>query len=265
MSNIIEYDTLGSTNREAKRLGLAGAEHETTIIAAEQTEGRGRLGRSWFSPRGGLWMSVIVRFQLEQGGSVPRAIDPSISLAAGVAVAEALTDIFVELGRPDVNVRIGWPNDILVDGRKIAGVLVEGCVIENNSPFAVAGFGINLNNKACSLPGELRNAAMSVKDIVNTEYPVRKACEQLAVIFMKTINHIQQNGMDDVLDKWRARSAAIGREVTVIPHGEPPYDAIPLDIDSKGRLEVRMISGETRLLDAEEVTIARNSNREGIK
>ncbi|HOY65149.1 MAG TPA: hypothetical protein PK745_18435, partial [bacterium] len=63
----------------------------------------------------------------------------------------------------------------------------------------------------------------------------------------------------------RARSAAIGREVTVIPHGEPPYDAIPLDIDSKGRLEVRMISGETRLLDAEEVTIARNSNREGIK
>jgi len=265
MSNIIEYDTLGSTNREAKRLGLAGAEHGTTIIAAEQTEGRGRLGRSWFSPRGGLWMSVIVRFQLEQGGSVPRAIDPSISLAAGVAVAEALTDIFVELGRPDVNVRIGWPNDILVDGRKIAGVLVEGCVIENDSPFAVAGFGINLNNKAFSFPGELRNAAISVKDIVNTEYPVRKACEKLAAFFIKTIDHIQQNGIDDVLDKWRARSAALGQEVTVIPHGEPPFAAIPLDIDSKGRLIVRMTSGETRLLDAEEVTILRNSNREGIK
>jgi len=265
MPKIIEYDTLGSTNREAKRLGLTGAEHGTSVIAAEQTEGRGRLGRNWFSPRGGLWMSVIVRFQPEQDASVPFLIDPSISLAAGVAVAEALTDIFVELGQPDVNVRIGWPNDILIEGRKIAGILVEGCVIENDSPFAVAGFGINLNNKAGSLPGELRNAAISVKDIANTEYPVRKACEKLAAIFLKTINHIQQNGIDDVLDKWRTRSAAIGREVTVIPHGEPPYDAIPLDIDSNGRLVVRMISGETKLLDAEEVTISRNSNREGIK
>jgi BirA family biotin operon repressor/biotin-[acetyl-CoA-carboxylase] ligase len=207
-------------------------------------------------------MSVIVRCQPEQDFSVPHVIDPTISLAAGVSAAKALTEIFMELGQPDVDVRIGWPNDILIENRKIAGALVEGCLIENKSPFAVVGFGINLNNKSCSFPGELKNTSTSVFDIAQAEYPVRKACEKLLDILDKTIKHIRNYGIEDTLSEWRARSAAIGREVTIFPHGEPPYNAIPLDIDSTGRLIVQIPTGETRLLNSEEVTIARKMNSE---
>ena len=135
MSSIIHLDSISSTNREAKRRGLAGAADGTVIVAAEQTAGRGRLGRDWVSPRGGLWMSAIVR-RNDPDAEAPM---PALSIAAGVAVSDALQEIFMELGLDTASIRLGWPNDVLVDDKKIAGILTETCSIPQRSSRTLPG------------------------------------------------------------------------------------------------------------------------------
>ena len=120
VDGIIEYESLDSTNDEALRLGMGGAPDGTVVVAAEQRAGRGRVGRGWSSPRGGLWMSMLVR---ADGG--PGDI-PLLSIAAGVALCDALDDIFTSVGLDPASIGLGWPNDVLIDMKKIAGILTIG-------------------------------------------------------------------------------------------------------------------------------------------
>jgi BirA family biotin operon repressor/biotin-[acetyl-CoA-carboxylase] ligase len=145
------YDELASTMDEAHRLAEAGAAHGTAVAARVQTGGRGSRGRSWVSPSGGLWLSVVCR------PPGPELME-SLSVRAGDAVARALHDAIP--GLPPVTVKL--PNDLLVGGRKLAGILCEARWEGQRPLWAVIGIGINVRNP---IPAELEGTAVSLAEL----------------------------------------------------------------------------------------------------
>lgn len=248
----IFLDSVSSTNEEAKRLGREGAEGGAVVAARRQTAGRGRLGRTWESPEGALLMSMIVMPDQNHMDKITR-----ISLAAGVAVLHALDSIFEECSiaaRPG----LGWPNDLLVDTKKIAGILCEA-VLDCDAPFVVIGIGININNRVASLPEELRKISTSVADLGNSEYSIRAALEKTALMLDNRIPRVVERSEEwsDTLKVWRERCVLIGREVMISSPGVAPEKAVPTGIDDEGRLIIKTQNGRERAVEFEETTLSR--------
>ena len=211
-----------STNERARQLALAGAVHGTLVTAAEQTAGRGRQGRRWSAPAGAaLLMSVVLR-------DPPRLLP----LAAAVAVAEVAGDA----------ARIKWPNDVLVEGRKVAGILVEGRPQER---WAVLGIGVNVAVRLEDLPEELHETAGTLGLAPGDVEPT---LERL----LRTLEAWLAAPEAEVLDAWRARDALRGQEVRWAA-GE----GRAAGIDADGRLCVELAGGGTTALDAGEVHLLR--------
>jgi BirA family biotin operon repressor/biotin-[acetyl-CoA-carboxylase] ligase len=207
-----------STNERARELASAGAPHGTLVTAAEQTAGRGRQGRTWTAPPGrALLLSLVLR--VVQPALVP--------LAAGVATAETVGD----------DARIKWPNDVLVEGRKVAGILVEGRPQEG---WAVLGIGLNVAIRPDDFPPELRESAGTLggepTDLDPTLARLLEALERWLVA-----------DQDTVIAAWRARDALEGRR---IEWADGAGKAV--GIDDAGRLLVGTSSG-TVALEAGEV------------
>ncbi len=131
------YDSLGSTNDEARRLAQAGAAHGTVVAARQQTAGRGRVGRSWVSPPGNLYLSVLLRLDL------PLARLAELSFVAALAVAD-MVDSFLP---PDFRAALKWPNDVLVEGAKISGILIE-----QGETATIVGIGVNVGHCPTGTP-----------------------------------------------------------------------------------------------------------------
>jgi BirA family biotin operon repressor/biotin-[acetyl-CoA-carboxylase] ligase len=193
-----------STNLRARQLALAGAPHGTLVTAGEQSAGRGRQGRTWSAPPGrALLMSVVVR-------------DPPslLPLVAAVAVAEACGD----------QARIKWPNDVHLDGRKVAGILVEGRPQEG---WAIVGIGLNVAVRVEDLPAELHDRAIGMGlepgDVERVLADVLRALGRWL-------------GADEpaLLDAWRARDALLGREITW-----SRGSGVAEGVDDRGQLLVR--------------------------
>ena len=141
------HEELVSTSDRLKELARAGAPDWTAIVAERQSGGRGREGRAWLSPAGGLYLSVLLRPGLESTSLIP--------LAAGVAVAEAVLDF-------GVRSELKWPNDVLVGGRKLAGILAEASSGANGVEWVVLGIGVNLTTEVAALPETLRASVTSL-------------------------------------------------------------------------------------------------------
>ena len=206
-----------STNARARELASRGAPHGTLVTAAEQSAGRGRQGRTWSAPAGrALLCSIVIR-------EPPRLLP----LAAGVAVAELV----------GADASIKWPNDVLVGGRKVAGILVEGRLQER---WAVVGIGVNVALRAEDFPRELRDRAGTLG---REPSAIEPALEALLGGLERWIT--AESGV--VLDAVRARDALLGREVRWA--GRSGTGA---GIDGDGRLVVRTEAGQVEL-DAGEV------------
>jgi BirA family transcriptional regulator, biotin operon repressor / biotin---[acetyl-CoA-carboxylase] ligase len=211
-----------STNLRARELALAGAPHGTLVTASEQTAGRGRQGRTWTAPAGrALLMSVIVRDP-----------PPLLPLVAAVAVADVVGD----------GAQIKWPNDVLLGGRKVAGILIEGRPQEH---WAVAGIGLNVALRPSDLPDELRETATGLglepRDVERVLGDLVAALERRLAAPPAT-----------TLAAWRARDALVGQAIAW-DGGEGVADGV----DDAGRLLVRTPEGERRPLEAGEVHLRR--------
>lgn len=252
MDRYIFLESATSTNDEAKRLGIEGAAAGTIVVAERQTSGRGRMGRVWQSPEGGLWASLIIRPEQRHIEKVTR-----ISLAAGVAVLDTLDEIFSELSIVE-RAGLGWPNDVLVNFKKVAGILCEAH-LAGPSPFVVVGMGINLNNSASALPDELRIISTSVSDLGGKQFSQQAALEKLTRMLDNRIPQVVECAETwiSTLETWRERCVLIGREVTISSPGSSPEKAIATGIDSEGRLLVKAHNGEERPVEFEETTLAR--------
>ena len=222
------FRTVDSTNEQAKALALDGAPHGTLVTADEQTAGRGRQGRVWTSPpRSSLLMSLLLRELDERHVLLP--------LAAAVAVCEALEPL---------ECRVKWPNDVWIDGRKLAGILLEG---RPQDGWAVLGIGLNVNLQPEDLPEELRETATSIAAAAGEP---RDLEDQLAAL-LRSLDGWIGASQEPVLAAWRRRDAIIGRQVSW-DGGE----GRAAGIDDSGALLVETLDG-LQELNAGEIHISR--------
>jgi BirA family biotin operon repressor/biotin-[acetyl-CoA-carboxylase] ligase len=211
-SKLYYFDTISSTNDYAKTL-LYEAPEGTVILADEQTDARGRHGTSWYSPPGGLWMSVMLRPEKTT----------LVSIAAGVAVCTSLHTFGIAPG-------LKWPNDIIMNRKKIGGILIE--IVDEH---VIVGIGVNLNIR--KFPQELREIASSVfletKKHLDKKMFFDLLCRELDDCY-DMLKHDQDR---DILSKWRDYTILLGQRVT-IQAGEGTIDGKVLDIGLNGALIV---------------------------
>ena len=232
------HDELPSTNDLAKQLAEEGAASGEVVIAESQTAGRGRRGRGWISPpRKNLYLSAIVRPDL------PPQRAPEVTLVASVAVCEAVR-------QAGVNAVIKWPNDVLFEGRKLAGILLEMAAEMDRVQWLVIGIGVNLNLAPGELPDDLRDVATSVA--AERGSPVPRALFTAALLggLEEWLDRHAAEGFEPIRQAWRSLSGTLGREVRASV-GEGEVTGVAEDIDETGALLVRGAAGLTRILAGE--------------
>lgn len=226
-----------STNDVARDLAAAGAPEGTAVVADEQTGGRGRLGRPWASPPGGLWLSLVLRPRL------PAHEAPRLGLAVGVAVARAIERA------TGVAVRLKWPNDLMVGDRKVGGVLVEAPA---EAGWAVAGIGVNANVSLEALPPEVRERATTLEAAAGRPVDRDALLGEIFAEVEKAYEVLRGDGFATILRWWRDRAASLGERVTVRVPGEV-VAGVAEGIDEDGALLVRLDDGSVRRLLAGEI------------
>ncbi|MBU3146354.1 biotin--[acetyl-CoA-carboxylase] ligase [Clostridium sp. CF012] len=241
--NIIHYDSLGSTNSRAKELAESGEEHGTVVISEEQASGRGRLGRDWISPKyKGIWMSIILR---------PNIVTENISLITligAAAVQEAIMKMCIKTS-------IKWPNDIVLNSRKICGILTEMSGEIDHINYLVMGIGINVNLEEKDLPMELKDVATSLK-IESGKYIDRKLLlANVLNIFEELYNDFVKNGnASETMEICRKNSLLIGKEIQLINRGKVTK-AKAIDISDSGELVIENQQGVLEYIVSGEVSV----------
>ena len=238
------HDSIGSTNARAKDLAAAGAPEGTLTTADAQTLGRGRLGRAWHSPPGrNLYFSLVLKPNL------PPERTPLITLAAGLGVAEAIKK------HTGLDIQIKWPNDLLIDGKKIVGIL---CEMEMQGPkvaFVILGIGINVNLALSDLTPEIAKTASSLMIASGKSW---ERPELLAEILYHVENNyleIGRGSIQSILARYRKSCSTIDSLVG-LPQGSEAVEGHALDIDENGELLVELLNtGEVITVSAGEVSL----------
>ena len=237
------YPSVDSTNRIAKSLAYHGAPDGTIVVAEEQTGGKGRLDRNFYSPRGkGIWFSVILRPKF-----LPKDA-PKCTLMAAVAVAEAMN-------RFNLKAEIKWPNDIMFDGRKFVGILTEmtGEIAKIN--YIVVGVGINVRINRDEFPEELRDIAASLEEIAGEEISRVQFFRSVLEEFDKLYREINASGFQEIFTRWKKYNITLGKNVRVISaDGGESFYGKAVDLDNEGALIVETEQG-SRTVYAGDVSI----------
>ncbi|MDP3789447.1 MAG: biotin--[acetyl-CoA-carboxylase] ligase, partial [Candidatus Omnitrophota bacterium] len=236
--NILTYASLDSTNDTAYKLAEAGAKEGTVVIAEKQKKGKGRQGRTWVSPKGGIYLSCVIRPDIE-----PKEV-AKITLVSAVAVCTAVREI------ANVAAMIKWPNDITIGGKKVCGILTEMKAEQDKVNFLIVGIGVNVNTPASLLPkGAAALSGESGGDISKVDLAKRilEKMEYYTALFKK-------EGFRVIRDEWRDLSETLSRHVKVHCH-EGNIEGQALDVDADGALVVRMESGfHKRILSGDVIT-----------
>lgn len=243
---IHHYDSVGSTNDHLK--AILDAPEFTCVTADQQTAGRGRRERSWHSaPGDGLYLSVLLRPEMEASKI------PLLSLLAAVAVAETI----LGLQLADLHLDIKWPNDVLVNDRKISGILIESTSTPNEVPRFVVGIGVNLNHY--SFPPELSEIATSLRLESGQSFAVASFRNALLDRLAFWYEELRQHRARRVLQRWQELSSyARGKQVIVIFDHEE-FCGETVGLNDSGALQLKTSSGETRTVLAGEIKHLRQS------
>jgi len=236
------YPQIGSTNDKAKELAAAGAEEGTVVVADAQTAGRGRGDHTWYSPAGlGVYASVILR----PGCPPEAAFGPHV--AASLAAAEAVESLHIQ-----GTVGIKWPNDLVAEGRKLAGILSEVGFQGGRLDWHVAGIGINVNHTRTDFPPEIRERAVSLRELCHRKLDRAGVLVRIMQGFSRWYDRFLADGMPALLPEWRRRSAILGRVVRVETAGEG-YQGTAIALEEDGALRIRLESGAEEILRAADV------------
>lgn len=237
---VVYEERLDSTQRLAHQLAEEGAPHGQVVIAEEQTQGRGRRGRAWISPpRRNLYLSLVLRPNL------PPIRAPELTLVAAVALRETLADA----GCP---ARIKWPNDVQIDGRKLAGILTELSATPSQIQHVILGIGVNLNLELSELSEELRSIATSVRAVRGSPVPRALFCAALLARLEEWLDRHEDEGFAPVLEACSLHSATLGTEVRVRFEGTE-LTGVAEALDETGALIVRRPDGGTERVIAGDV------------
>lgn len=238
--NIFSFEEINSTNTFAKTLDKKFANHGTLIIAEKQTKGRGRFERKWESEEGkNLLFSIILQpgQEIQNIGILP--------LCTGSAIAEVIEKSF------SLKTECKWPNDILINGKKVCGILIESTYIENKIEKLIIGIGINVNQEI--FPDEIADTATSLKKEtglnINRTGLLAEVINNLDIMYQKLII----NEADYFIESWKAKSSIFGKIISAVS-GNVIHTGKALNIDSDGALILEKNGKEIKLL-AGDVTI----------
>lgn len=253
--NIIYLREIDSTNTYAKKAAQEGCEDGTVVIADRQTAGKGRMGRTWESAgQKGIWMSVVLRPE------IPPEEVQIITLGASVAVVKAIKKA---TGLP---AGIKWPNDIVIEGKKVCGILTEMSCEQDKVNYVIAGIGLNVNHNPEDFPEDLRSRAVSLK-----AYAEEKGLEiagilplgllkrsdiikEIAMEFENVYFDINKGNSEWIIEQWREHSHTLGCNVKVDIKGVS-YTGTAVDITNEGRLVVNCDDGTVREVMSGEVMV----------
>lgn len=245
----MRFDRVSSTNDVARDLAASGAAEGLCVVALEQTAGRGRQGRSWSSPPGeGLYLSVILRPE------IAAATAPVITLAAAVGVTETLRLDF------SVDADIKWPNDVLVSGRKVCGILVESAIENGQLQYAVLGVGVNVAQR--SFPEHLRGTATSL--FIETGSAL--APDDLVNPMLERIAFWYEAGVSEpgrVIGRWEELSSFARGCAVRVESSEGPIECVTRGLTPGGALIVELLNGEIREIVSGEVSLRKQESSAG--
>lgn len=225
-SKIIYQAELPSTMDAAKQLARKGCPDFTTVIAGRQTSGRGRLNRQWISDEGGLYFTVVLRPEL------PPVLSFRVGFLASLTLARTLNEMF------GVDVRVKWPNDLLVGERKICGMLSELEAEADRVAFINVGVGLNVNND----PSGIEPAATSLKAILGRKVSIKDIVARYLDAFerrMQTLAH------DQVVEEWKTYTVTLNREVRVVTNRDV-FTGKAIDVDDNGALVLKCADGSVK-------------------
>ena len=240
--NVICFDEVDSTNEVCKKMASSESIKEGTVIAAEcQNGGKGRLGRKWVSQKGdGVWMSILLKPDIS-----PANIS-SVTLAAGLAGCMALRNDFC------IKADIKWPNDILLDNKKICGILTEMSGQIDRVDYVVVGIGINVNTE--SFPDGISNTATSLYIENGRKFRRCDIAKSILKNFDMIYSNFSKNGFSSIKQEYEDMCINIGRKVRVIG-ADNQYEATALGVNDSGELIVMKDSGERTTVFSGEVSV----------
>lgn len=236
----------GSTNDIAMAMAVKGIpDRGLLVIAEEQSCGKGRLGRTWASPpAGNIYMSVALRPEIYSKDST------LLTILSAVATAKVLrTHTGVDIG-------IKWPNDIVFDGKKLGGILLELRSDPDKISLAVIGIGLNINSKLKDLPKDLRHTATTLQAITHKEHKLTPLVAGIIKEIEACLSDLKKNGRGHLLNKWRALSHTLGKEV-LARVGDKTLRGWAEDIDTEGRLLLRTANGALTAIASGDLTMLR--------
>ncbi len=246
-SHIVYYPVCDSTQNIAAEQARDGAPHGTVVITEEQTAGRGRLDRSWDSSANkGIWMSVIIRPEI-----TPQYA-PQFTLVSAVAITRAIEDL---TGcRPDIK----WPNDLLINGKKMTGILTELQADMDRVQSIIIGIGVNVNQEMEAFDESIQSIATSLK--VETQKEVNRAALVAKILFYleKYSTIYVENGFESIKLLWEMYSCTIGKRIRASMLRET-LEGVAMGITNDGVLQLRLDNGEVREIYSADIHLLNKS------
>ena len=224
--NIHYFDEVDSTMDIARELARKQCPHFTVVIAGRQKKGRGRLKRSWRSSEGGLYFTIVVR------PKIPPVLSSRVNFAASMILAQTLRNMF------NINAMVKWPNDVLVDGKKISGILSEMEAEIDRVSFISIGLGINVNND----PTPYEPMATSLKKILGKEVPRIEVLKAFLDHFEDAVNDAD---FDNVVSEWKKYTETLNRHVRIVTAHEVS-EGLAVDVDDNGALILKLADGSVK-------------------
>jgi BirA family biotin operon repressor/biotin-[acetyl-CoA-carboxylase] ligase len=244
-NDIYIYRELTSTNAVAGELAAAGAPAGTIVLSGFQSAGVGRLRRAWVSPPGrSLLLSMVLRPRTDA-----RRV-PLLTLLCSVALAEAIRET------TGCDARVKWPNDVLMRGKKVSGILAQTGARGDAGAYVILGMGLNVNQTEDELPPDLRDIATSLRIERGRRVSRAAALRCFVAHWNARFEAFSEGGYPYLREQWIANNLTLGREITV--HGEgDPRRGTAVDIGERGGLVVRFADGAVEELLAEDVSLGR--------
>jgi BirA family biotin operon repressor/biotin-[acetyl-CoA-carboxylase] ligase len=227
---IAYHRELTSTQDAARSLAAQVADEGTIVIAETQVAGRGRIGRAWASPPGGIYLSIILRPDIEPSEAL------GFPLIAGVAVAQAIEQL------TGLKPQLKWPNDIIVAGRKAGGILTEMSAEMDRINYIILGIGVNVNTERAHFPEEIEGIATSLRTECGKEVSRVQLVQGILAELESLYQVFQVSGFEPIRERWKARSCTIGARVSIRGAREQ-VEGEAIDIDEDGALILRKAGG----------------------
>lgn len=237
---LLYYNQLGSTNDELRALAREGAVEGTVVIADQQLAGKGRWGRSWYSPGENLTFSLLLRpsFEPWQAGLLAPLV--------GVACLEVITS-----SPYNIPCTLKWPNDLMVSGRKLGGILIELSAELERIHYVVVGLGLNINGTFENAPSEVQRRATSIRAIGGRKWKRVPLLQELLASLEAEYQHFVTRGPRRLLDKYRSWCDTLGQEVEIYSRGELVARGIAEDLDESCNLVLATENGPVTVTSGE--------------